>query len=165
MSAAMSAYQRRSVLLTGITLGIGIVGFVDEAVLHQVLQWHTFYWSTDEHGRILSDGVFHIFSTLVLLWGVYRLWSSRSRLRDNGQELVAAILVGAGGFNTFDGIVDHLVLHIHLVNERVCSVVDANNSVLSCPQDIPFEIGFTLLGLLMLTSGIVGWRRAAARVD
>src|SRR4051794_15768185 len=42
-----------SPLLTGILLGIGIIGFLDEAVFHQLLQWHTFYWDTDQHGRIL----------------------------------------------------------------------------------------------------------------
>jgi len=53
-------------LRTGILLGIGIAGFVDEALFHQLLQWHTFYWATDQHGRILSDGLFHIASTLAL---------------------------------------------------------------------------------------------------
>ena len=161
-SRASVAYRRRSVLLTGITLGIGIIGFVDEALLHQVLQWHTFYWGTDERGRILSDGVFHIFSTLVLLWGVYRLWQApRHGLRHSGHELIAAMLIGAGGFNTFDGLVDHLVLHVHLVNERVCSVVDANNSIASCPQDVPYEAAFTAIGLMLLIRGIVSWRATA----
>ncbi len=153
-------YSRRSTLLTGISLGIGIIGFLDEAILHQVLQWHTFYWGTDERGRILSDGLFHIFSTLVLLWGVYRLWQSSSgRPGIRGNELSAAILLGAGGFNTFDGLVDHLVLHVHLVNERVCTTVDANNSIASCPQDIPYEAAFTAIGLVLLMTGIARWRR------
>jgi len=155
--------RRRSVLLTGIAIGIGIVGFLDESILHQLLQWHTFYWGTDQHGRILSDGLFHVFSTLVLLWGVYRLWQTpRDWMRGSGQELVAAILIGGGGFNVFDGIVDHLLLHVHLVNERVCSVVDADNSIGSCPQDIPFEVVFTGIGLALLMGGIVWWRQRQA---
>ena len=32
---------------TGVLLGIGIAGFVDESVFHQLLQWHNFYWATD----------------------------------------------------------------------------------------------------------------------
>lgn len=152
--------RRRSVLLTGVALGIGIIGSLDEAILHQLLQWHTFYWGTDEAGRILSDGIFHVFSTVVLLWGVYRLWQTpRDWMRSGGQALVAAMLIGGGGFNVFDGIVDHLVLHVHLVNERVCSVVDANNSVASCPQDVPFEAAFTGMGLVLLIGGIVWWRQ------
>ena len=56
-------------LLTGVLLGIGSIGAIDEAVFHQVLQWHTLYWGTDEHGRILSDGLFHLASAAVLVWG------------------------------------------------------------------------------------------------
>jgi hypothetical protein len=50
------------------------MAFLDETLLHLLLQWHTFYWNTDQHGRILSDGLFHAFSTLLLLWGAVRLW-------------------------------------------------------------------------------------------
>jgi uncharacterized membrane protein len=156
------AHRRKSVQLTGIFLGIGIIGFVDEAILHQVLQWHTFYWATSEYGRILSDGFFHIFTMVVLLWGVYRLWeTSRVWTPGTRDELAAAMLIGAGGFNTFDGIVDHLVLHVHLVNERVCSVVDTNNSIGTCPQDIPYEVAFTSIGLALLIAGSVCWRRSS----
>jgi len=161
---AAGAYRRRSVLLTGIILGIGIIGFIDEAVLHQILQWHTFYWATSEYGRILSDGFFHIFSTLVLLWGAFRLWqASKAWTPGSGQELSAAILIGGGGFNTFDGVVDHLVLHVHLVNERVCALVDANNTVGTCPQDIPYEIVFTAIGLGLLIGGMLWWQRTATQ--
>jgi len=66
--------QARSVLFTGILIGIGIAGFLDETIFHQLLQWHAFYWATDQHGRILSDGLFHLFSTLLLLWGLLRVW-------------------------------------------------------------------------------------------
>ncbi len=33
----------RSVLFTGILIGIGIAGFLDETLFHQLLQWHAFY--------------------------------------------------------------------------------------------------------------------------
>ena len=65
-------------IVTGVLLGIGIAGFIDESLFHQLLQWHNFYWATDERGRILSDGLFHVGSTLVLLWGVWRLWRDRA---------------------------------------------------------------------------------------
>jgi len=157
------ALRRRSVLITGIAIGVGVVGFLDESILHQLLQWHTFYWGTDEHGRIFSDGLFHVFSTLILLWGVYRLWQTpRDWMRGSGQELIAAILIGGGGFNVLDGIFDHLIMHFHLVNELVCPVVNADNSIVTCPPDIPYEIGFTSTGLVVLTAGIVWWRRCQA---
>jgi uncharacterized membrane protein len=154
--------QRRSVLLTGVLLGIGIIGFLDEAILHQLLQWHTFYWGTDQHGRILSDGLFHVFSTSLLLWGGYRLWRTpRDWMQSRRGALLAAILIGAGGFNVYDGLIDHLAFHVHLVNEQVCPVVNANNSIASCPQDIPYEIVFTGIGIVVLVVGILWWRQTA----
>src|SRR5438270_6978506 len=102
----------RSVFWTGFVLGIGIMAFLDETLLHQLLQWHTFYWNTDQHGRILSDGIFHAFSTLLLLWGAFRLWRGRAMWATSSRfALVAAILIGAGGFNLYDGIVQHAILH------------------------------------------------------
>src|SRR6266851_4952770 len=99
--------QARSVLFTGILIGIGIAGFLDETLFHQLLQWHAFYWATDQHGRILSDGLFH------------------------------------------------------LVNEYVCNgaVTQGNNMLANCPQDIPYEIVWESLGLIILVIGIILWRR------
>ncbi len=159
----MHRRQTRSVLFTGILIGIGIAGFVDETLFHQLLQWHTFYWATDEHGRILSDGLFHLVSTLLLLWGLLRVWQGRAHWEDaSGPLLVAGILMGAGGFNFYDGIVQHAILHLHLVNEHVCdnSVTHGNNSLANCPQDIPYEIVWDIVGFIVLSVGFLLWRRS-----
>jgi uncharacterized membrane protein len=158
----VSAQQDRSALLTGILLGIGIVGFIDETVFHQLLQWHNFYWNTDQFGRILSDGLFHIFSTLLLLWGTIRLWrSSLSWTAFNRKIIVAGILMGAGGFNFYDGIVQHAILHLHLVNEHVCvTPLSRSDTILGiCRNDIPYEIVWDLVGLIVLSLGWFLWRR------
>jgi len=34
--------RRGSPLFTGVLIGIGIIGFLDEAIFHQILQWHNF---------------------------------------------------------------------------------------------------------------------------
>jgi uncharacterized membrane protein len=152
----------RSVFWTGIVLGIGIMAFLDETLLHQLLQWHTFYWNTDQHGRILSDGLFHAFSTLLLLWGAFRLWRGRAPWNSFSRNaLVAAILIGAGGFNLYDGIVQHAIFHFHLVNELVCSSpASRGDTVLGiCRNDLPYEVVFDLIALVVLSSGIVWWRR------
>jgi len=156
-----SRQQARSVLFTGILIGIGIAGFVDETLFHQLLQWHTFYWATNEHGRILSDGFFHLFSTLLLLWGLLRVWQGRAGWSDaSGPLLVAGILMGAGGFNVYDGIVQHAIFHFHLVNEHVCDrgVTHSNNSLANCPQDIPYEIVWDSVGFIVLAIGFLLWR-------
>ena len=153
----------RSPLITGILLGIGIAGFIDEAVFHQLLQWHNFYWSTDERGRILSDGLFHIGSTLLLLWGGARLWRDRATYHPlRSKAILAGILIGAGGFNAYDGVVQHLIFHFHLVNEYACSQpMNGNNSITTCPQDIPYEIVWIGIGAAVAALGIMVWRRAA----
>ncbi|HMA91015.1 MAG TPA: DUF2243 domain-containing protein, partial [Burkholderiales bacterium] len=101
----------------------GIAGFLDETIFHQLLQWHAFYWATDERGRILSDGLFHLFSTLLLLLGLFYVWRGRARwIATSGSIMIAGILMGAGGFNFYDGIIQHAILHLHLVNEHVCNL-------------------------------------------
>lgn len=150
--------RRGSPLLTGVLLGIGIIGFLDEAVFHQLLQWHTFYWDTDQHGRILSDGLFHLFSTLVLLGGTFRLWFGT---RPDPRLLLAGILIGAGGFNAYDGIVQHVLFHFHLVNEQACAAPERGNSIFTCHADIPFEVAWIAAGLLILGAGIALRRRDA----
>lgn len=156
--------ERRSLLWTGLLLGVGVAGFVDETVFHQLLQWHNLYWATDEHGRILSDGVFHAVTTLLLLWGAARLWRApHGRTGKRGRAVVGALLIGAGGFNAYDGIVQHVILHLHLVDEHVCPTLDPNNSILSCPRDIPLEAIWIAVGLAVAAAGVALWRQAAAR--
>lgn len=153
----------RSALFTGILLGIGIAAFLDETLLHQLLQWHTFYWYTDQRGRILSDGLFHAFSTLLLLWGAFRLWQGRDTWDlFNRNAIAAAILMGIGGFNLYDGIVQHFILRLHIVNELVCSSpISQRQTFLGiCTNDIPYEIVFDLIALVILVAGIILWRRA-----
>ncbi len=167
-SEAGEARQRggrlvRSTLFTGVLLGIGIAAFLDETLIHQLLQWHTFYWNTDQHGRILSDGLFHAFSTLLLLWGTFRLWRGRDTWNPfNRNAITAAILLGAGGFNLYDGIVQHVILRLHIVNELVCSSpISQQHTFLGiCTKDIPYEIVFDVIALIILSAGIILWRRA-----
>jgi uncharacterized membrane protein len=155
---------RRYVFWTGILLGVGIMAFLDETLLHQLLQWHTLYWNTDQHGRILSDGIFHVFSTVLLLWGTFRLWRGRAMwVTSSRYALVAAILIGAGGFNLYDGIVQHAILHWHLVNELVCSSPASRNETILgiCRNDVPYEVIFDLIALIVLSTGILWWRRVS----
>lgn len=151
----------RASLVTGLMLGVGIAGFIDEALFHQVLQWHNFYWNTDEHGRILSDGLFHVGSTLVLLWGAGRLWRGRATSDPlRSKAILAGILIGAGGFNAYDGIVQHLIFHFHLVNEYVCpQPMNGGNSIVTCPRDIPYEVVWIAVAAAVTGAGIAIWRR------
>lgn len=162
-SGALNDHQKncRALLISGIFLGIGIAGFIDEAVFHQLLQWHNFYWNTNRHGQIFSDGLFHIGSTLILIAGGINLWRTRTSPNPLRAKLIlSAILIGAGGFNVYDGVVQHVIFHFHLVNERVCPLpMSGNNSIWNCPKDIPYEIVWISIGLVIAAAGILRWRR------
>ena len=102
--------------------GVGLGGFVDGIVLHQVLQWHHLLSSTgaDNVGitaypvttldglgmNTLWDGLFHVVTWVAVLTGLALLYSrvtdSRGRLW-RSQALWGWALVGWGLFNLVEG--------------------------------------------------------------
>ncbi len=84
--------------LPGTILGIGLGGFVDGILLHQILQWHHMLTSTDTdnvgieyypadtvHGLQINtvwDGLFHTFTWLAVLTGLGLLYSRVTHSRD-----------------------------------------------------------------------------------
>ena len=161
-----SVQARRSALLSGLLVGIGVVGFIDETVFHQLLQWHAFYWGTSQHGRVLSDGLFHAFSTALLIWGAVRLWRDReSWTPARWREIAAAALIGGGLFNFYDGVVQHVIFHLHLVNEKVCPHPQANNSVSTCHQEVPFEVVWIVAGASLVAARVIWWRPLGRAAD
>jgi uncharacterized membrane protein len=162
-----SSASAPSITLPGIILGIGLGGFVDGILLHQILQWHHMLSSTDTdnvgityyptdtvHGLRINtvwDGVFHTFTWLAVLTGLGLLHSrvGRSRGRMWGSRaLWGPVLAGWGLFNLVEGIVDHQLLGIHHVR--------------SGPHQAWWDLGFLALGAALLAGG---WalRRSAAR--
>jgi uncharacterized membrane protein len=84
----------------------------------------------------------------------------------HSRAILGGILLGAGGFNTYDGIVQHVILHFHLVDEHVCTIpTDPNNSILNCRADIPYEIVWILVGVLILGAGVALTRRVLTGSD
>jgi uncharacterized membrane protein len=135
----------------GIFFGLGLGGFFDGIVLHQLLQWHHMLssWypvSTIENLKLntLWDGIFHSAAYLFVLIGLFLLWRTahRTHLAWSTRLLVGTMLVGFGLFNTVEGIVDHHWLGIHHVNETV-------------PRDWwpVWDLGFMLWGLVMILAG------------
>ncbi|HEV7664458.1 MAG TPA: DUF2243 domain-containing protein [Chloroflexota bacterium] len=112
---------RRSLLWSGAMLGIGVIGTLDGVILHELLQWHKFYVRTTEFWRTFIDGLFHLVTAAFLFAGAYRLWVTRHLLHRAGRERVpwAGILFGMGGFNLYDGIVQHKIFQLHPVREGV----------------------------------------------
>ena len=133
----------RTLMWTGVIVGIGVVGTLDEVVLHQLLQWHNFYVHATARWRIVSDGLFHLFTAAMLWVGIARLWSQRSLIGNpgSGRAFAAGILLGMGGFNLYDGTIQHKLLGLHPVREGV-------------PNQLPYDLVFIGIALLLF---VIGW--------
>lgn len=138
----------------GILLGLGLGGFFDGIILHQVLQWHHMLTSAGYPAdsvqnlevNMLWDGLFHSTTYIFVLLGLIILWRTahRTHVRWSGKLLWGTMLIGFGLFNLVEGIIDHHLLGIHHVNETVLQ-----------DQWIYWDLGFLVWGALML---IGGWR-------
>ena len=138
----------------GMLFGLGLGGFFDGIMLHQVLQWHHMLTSAgyppdsvqNLQVNTLWDGFFHLSTYLFVLLGLLLLWRAahRTHVRWSGKLLAGTMLMGFGLFNVVEGIIDHHVLGIHHVNETVPPA-----------QWIYWDIAFLVWGALMLLGG---WR-------
>lgn len=136
----------------GILLGLGLGGFFDGIVLHQVLQWHHMLTSAGYPAdsvpnlelNTLWDGLFHAATYLFVLLGVSILWHAARRAHGRwpGRMLLATVLMGFGLFNLVEGIVDHHLLGLHHVNETVPR-----------EQWLWWDLGFLAWGAAMLLGG------------
>lgn len=118
----------------GVFLGIGLGGFLDGIVFHQILQFHNMLSARLPKSNIPNiqinmfwDGVFHLFTWLMTLIGVVLLW--RAHLVRNilwsGRAFTGSLFLGWGLFNLIEGIMDHHILHLHhVVESRGESVFD-----------------------------------------
>jgi uncharacterized membrane protein len=107
-------------------LGIGLGGFIDGIVLHQILQWHQMLSNQLPPTTLLNksvnmfwDGIFHAFTLLVVGVGVVLLWKllGQPGVDRSGRLLAGGFLLGWGLFNIVEGIIDHHLLKLHNVRE------------------------------------------------
>lgn len=142
----------RPAMLTagGVLLGLGIGGFFDGIVLHQILQWHHMVSNVDAYptttvagleANTLGDGLFHAATYLFTLAGLFLLW--RVLAQPNGpwstKTFVGLLMIGWGLFNLLEGLVDHHILGIHHVRP-------GNNQ-------LAWDLAFLAWGATMLVGG------------
>ena len=105
----------RSLLWPAVLVGIGAAGSLDEIVLHQLLRWHHFYDRSSQAAGLIADGIFHLGSTTALVIGLVLLVQRWRTGPGPLRQAVAGILLGAGGFNLYDGTIQHKLLGLHQV--------------------------------------------------
>ena len=121
MSAAGASDTRRSVI-PAVVIGVGIGGFFDGIVLHQILQWHHLVSSrvpadslSGLQANTFADGLFHQVMWLIVVIGVLLFVREIGGRHEPGavRRLVAGSLIGFGLFNVGDQVFFHLLLELH----------------------------------------------------
>jgi uncharacterized membrane protein len=135
----------------GILFGLGLGGFFDGIVLHQVLQWHhmlSSWYPIDSIENLklntLWDGIFHSTTYVFVVLGLWVLWRAahRGHLVWSNKLLIGTVLLGFGLFNVVEGAIDHQVLGVHHVNEKVAEA-----------QRFAWDMAFLAWGAAMVIGG------------
>lgn len=134
---------------SGLLYGLGLGGFVDGILLHEVLQWHHMVSSeypTDTVAGLkvntLADGLFHVATWfLVLAASITSLVAWRSgRRAPTWRFHFGLVIAGWGLFNVVEGLVDHQILGVHHVRDDLGG-------------PLSWDIGFLVLGALLVIGG------------
>lgn len=154
LAANPSAARLSPVPLTtaSLVLGIGLGGFADGIVLHQILQVHEMLSNkidaTNYIGKSVNmfwDGIFHFFCFLVVFAGIVLLWRlvKRSDVDHSGTLLAAGLIGGWGLFNLIEGLIDHQWLKLHNVVEFAANHTIGNSAFL-CASVVMLMVSFVL---------------------
>lgn len=131
--------------------GIGIGGFIDGIVFHQILQWHEMLSNkippltyVAKSVNMFWDGIFHAFSLIVTVIGIILLWKllHRKNIDRSGRLLAGGFLLGWGLFNIVEGSIDHHILKLHNVRE-----VAVNKEL--------WNYGFLIISVVFIVVGLI----------
>lgn len=146
--------NRKPLIGAGILMGVGLGGFVDGILFHQILQWHgmlTHHYpkvGVDPQTALINmqvnmfwDGLFHAFTWLMTLTGLILLWRAGQRqdVPWSTKTFFGSLPLGWGLFNLIEGIIDHHLLHVHHVVEG--------------PGHLARDLGFLASGLVLIGLG------------
>jgi len=122
-------------------IGAAVMAAMDEIIFHQLLGWHHFYDRSTPAVGLFSDGILHAAELIALVGGFFIFADLRSRRALVPRAAWAGFFVGAGGFQLFDGVVDHKVLRLHQIRYGV-------------PDLLPYDLAWNAAGALLLVVGI-----------
>jgi uncharacterized membrane protein len=147
----------------GLLFGLGLGGFVDGILLHQILQWHHMLSSVPSHPvttlaglevNILADGFFHVVTwLLVVAASITTIVAWRQgRLAPNFSFHFGLVLAGWGIFNLVEGLIDHQILGVHHVRDD-----------LGAP--LSWDLGFLAFAVLLIAGGWLVHRRGVRSLE
>jgi uncharacterized membrane protein len=153
----ISRTATRPLILAGAVLGIGMGGFVDGILFHQILQLHNMLsnWVmrdtlVNEQINMFWDGLFHAFTWLCVAVGIWLLWQAVKRpgIILSGKAFCGSLVLGWGIFNLVEGLVDHEILQIHHVYQN-------GNHLMWDLVFLLFGAAEVIFGALAIRSGFV----------
>jgi uncharacterized membrane protein len=128
-------------VLSGVLLGVGIAAFVDETVFHQLLHWHHFYDKSTPAVGLVSDGIFHAVGWFAAVAALFLFADLRRRGTFRGRRWWGGLLTGGGGFQLYDGTVQHKLMRLHQIRYHV--------------DLAPYDWTWNILALLLIVGGVV----------
>ena len=149
MTASDAVPAGRRLLVSGLLLGAGVMGALDEIVFHQLLHWHHFYDRAGGTAGLVSDGLLHAATLSATVAGLALLADLRRRRAFAAARWWGTVLLGAGAFQLWDGVVDHKVLRVHQVRYGV----DLTG----------YDVGWIAAAVLLLAGGGLLLARGRAR--
>ena len=147
-------HQSHRATIAGILIGVGMGGFVDGIVFHQLLQVHNMlsarYPKTgvDPATAVVNieinmfwDGLFHACCWVATAIGLALVWRAAQRrtVPLSTKAFVGSLLLGWGLFNLVEGVIDHHVLHVHHVTET--------------ENHLTWDVAFLASGVVLLLAG------------
>jgi uncharacterized membrane protein len=150
----MKSPNFKPLIRSGIFLGIGLGGFFDGILFHQILQTHAMLTGKLPKTSIANvevnmfwDGMFHAVTWTMTLVGLILLWQAVTthRVHLSTKCFAGSMLIGWGLFNFVEGLVDHHLLGLHHVVERLGLSV--------------FDYAFLASGILLMG---IGWSMVKA---
>lgn len=130
-------------------IGAAVMAAVDEIVFHQILHWHHFFDRSTSTVGLVSDGILHTAELLGLVAGFTWYADLRRRGALSRAHARAGLFLGLGGFQLFDGIVDHKLLRLHQIRYGV--------------DPLPYDLAWNGAALALLAVGAVLAVRAHRR--
>jgi uncharacterized membrane protein len=134
-------------LTAGVLIGIGVAAFLDETIFHQLLHWHHFYDRSTPTAGLVSDGFFHAGGWLCIVGGLFLFADLQRRGSTATGRVWAGGLIGWGGFQLYDGLIQHKIFRLHQIRYHV--------------DLLPYDLTWNILAGLGLLAGLMLLLRSA----